>query len=148
MCSILAAATTDGRLTNRLDLAGIVFFIFISFQLLLEYDDLSWKEREWFSVYSPNCSANFPQSEVPSHGSQGRSLSFRALQEKRKELEKLEKEKVKRRKKRKTESDSESDEEDEEFQIFCLEEKLTVAHRPNYPASSSTTGTLYPALVS
>ena len=34
------------------------------FQLLLEYDDLSWQERDWFSVYSPNSSANLPQSEV------------------------------------------------------------------------------------
>ena len=34
------------------------------FQLLLEYDELSWKEREWFSVYSPNAASNFPQYEV------------------------------------------------------------------------------------
>merc|ERR1711953_1071686 len=33
-------------------------------QLLLEYDELAWQEREWFSVYSENsCSSNSPQTE-------------------------------------------------------------------------------------
>ena len=103
--------------------------------MLLEFDDLSWEEREWFSVYTPNCSANFPHNQP---------------REKKKELEKLEKEKAKerRKKKRKTDAESESDgEEDEEFQIFCVEERLTVANRPHQAASSSTTGSLYPALV-
>ncbi len=36
------------------------------FQLLLEYDELSWKERDWFSVYSSNSASNFPQSQVNS----------------------------------------------------------------------------------
>ena len=38
----------------------LIFYL----QLLLEYDELSWKEREWFSVYSPNAASNFPQYEV------------------------------------------------------------------------------------
>ena len=66
------------------------------------------------------------------------------FQEKKKDKDS---EKEKKRKRRKTETDSE-DEEKEDFQIFCVEERLTVAHRPNYQGSSSTTGTLYPALVS
>ena len=36
----------------------------IIFQLLLEYDELSWKQRDWFSVYSSNSLSNFPASEV------------------------------------------------------------------------------------
>ena len=66
------------------------------------------------------------------------------FQEKKKETKDAEKEK--KRKRRKTETDSE-DEEKEDFQIFCVEERLTVAHRPNYQGSSTTSGTLYPALV-
>lgn len=38
----------------------LIFYL----QLLLEYDELSWKEREWFSIYSPNAASNFPQYEV------------------------------------------------------------------------------------
>ena len=68
---------------------------------------------------------------------------FYVLQERRKEKDT---EKDKKRKRRKTDTDSE-DEEKEEFQIFCVEERLTVAHRPNYQGSSTTSGTLYPALV-
>ena len=63
----------------------------------------------------------------------------------------LEKEKEKKKKKRKTEADHEDDEEEEgeeeEFHIFCVEDRLTVAHRPNCQGSSASTGTLYPALV-
>ena len=66
------------------------------------------------------------------------------FQQKKKEAKDSEKEK--KLKRRKTETDSE-DEEKEDFQIFCVEERLTVAHRPNYQGSSSTSGTLYPALV-
>ena len=66
------------------------------------------------------------------------------FQQKKKEAKDSEKEK--KLKRRKTETDSE-DEEKEDFQIFCVEERLTVAHRPNYQGSSTTSGTLYPALV-
>ena len=66
------------------------------------------------------------------------------FQDKKKEKDS---EKEKKRKRRKTDTDSD-EEEKEEFQIFCVEDRLTVAHRPNYQGSSSTTGTLYPALVS
>ena len=71
-----------------------------------------------------------------------------ALQEKKKQLEK-DKEKEKRKKKRKTDDDddAEEEEEEEEFHIFCVEDRLTVAHRPNCQGSSSCKGTLYPALV-
>ena len=72
------------------------------------------------------------------------------FQEKKKQLEK-DKGKEKRKKKRKTEADNdeeeEEEEEEEEFHIFCVEDRLTVAHRPNCQGSSTNTGTLYPALV-
>lgn len=55
-------------------------------------------------------------------------------------------EKEKKKKRRKTSTDDE--EEREEFQLFLVEERLTVAHRPNSQGSSATSGTLYPALVS
>ena len=86
------------------------------FQLLLEFDELSWKEREWYDIY-----------RGPS-----------------KEVKEAEKEKKKKRRKTETEDDDER----EEFQLFLVEERLTVAHRPNSQGSSATSGTLYPALVS
>ena len=60
-------------ISTRRKRVSFKIYIFISlrytsntdfFQLLLEYDELSWKEREWFSVYSPNAASNFPQYEV------------------------------------------------------------------------------------
>jgi len=90
-------------------------------QLLLEFDELSWKDREWYTVYKQNPSED---------------------KEKKKDKEP---EKEKKKKRRKTETDSE--EEREEFQLFFVEDRLTVAHRPNSQGSSATTGTLYPALV-
>merc|ERR1712130_769958 len=90
-------------------------------QLLLEFDELSWKDREWYTVYKQN-----PPED----------------KERKKDKEP---EKEKKKKRRKTETDSE--EEREEFQLFFVEDKLTVAHRPNSQGSSATTGTLYPALV-
>ena len=66
------------------------------------------------------------------------------MQDKEKKKDK-EPEKEKKKKRRKTETDSE--EEREEFQLFFVEDRLTVAHRPNSQGSSATTGTLYPALV-
>ena len=67
-----------------------------------------------------------------------------SIQDKERRKDK-EPEKEKKKKRRKTETDSE--EEKEEFQLFFVEDKLTVAHRPNSQGSSATTGTLYPALV-
>eukprot|EP00092_Neocalanus_flemingeri_P031974 GFUD01034744.1.p2 GENE.GFUD01034744.1~~GFUD01034744.1.p2 ORF type:complete len:342 (+),score=84.10 GFUD01034744.1:1122-2147(+) len=82
---------------------------------------MSWKDREWYTVYKQN-----PPED----------------KEKKKDKEP---EKEKKKKRRKTETDSE--EEREEFQLFFVEDRLTVAHRPNSQGSSATTGTLYPALV-
>ena len=114
------------------------------FQVLLEFDKMSWKEREWYSVYEENAVLN-SSSEVNIffiYQNNRRYYKKKNLQEKKKDKNV---EKGTKRKRRKTDLDSE--EEVEEFQIFCIEDKLTVAHRPNSQGSSATTGTLYPALV-
>ena len=73
---------------------------------------------------------------------------FLIIQEKKNKDKDTEKEKKRKRRKTETATDDSDDEEKEDFQIFLVEEKLVIAHRPNYQSSSSTTGTLYPALVS
>jgi len=97
-------------------------------QVLLEFDEKSWRERDWYNIHNPP---------------QGRTVDKRVVSARKK----------KRKKGGPESSDSkdeeavEAGEEVEEFQLFLVEERLTVAHRPNSQGSSATTGTLYPALV-
>ena len=81
----------------------------------------------------------YPYAIIPTHIN--RSFFRRPSKENQKEAEK-----EKKKKRRKTSTDDED--EREEFQLFLVEERLTVAHRPNSQGSSATSGTLYPALVS
>ena len=46
------------------------------------------------------------------------------------------------------EAEDDDDEEENIFQLFLVEERLTVAHRPNCGGSAAANGTLYPATVS
>ena len=92
------------------------------FQVLLEFDKLSWKEREWYSVYEENAVLN-SSSEVNILYIKETDAIIRKknLQEKKKDKNV---EKGTKRKRRKTDLDSE--EEVEEFQIFCIEDKLRI----------------------